>query len=262
MLFAGKVTTKSGPSIPQSEYSLHNTCPCTRTSRSLQYLQSTFDPYIFDSLQEPLPLDGAFVGRSTCNDYASSLGSGQKVLSYSFYIPQIFEENRFFDDGRPTKHIDRYTEILPQLAESIGTLYPTWRMRIYHNVSGEEYQKVARLFCNVFCKYPHVDFCPISNLPLAPEKTADVGLFFRFRPIGDPTVRYFMSRDLDSFILEREVGAVHQWLTSNLAFHVMRDHPLHHASVLGGLWGFKNYFSPSTSSETTLSLRAHLLLYT
>ena len=49
----------------------------------------------------------------------------------------------------------------------------------------------------------------------------------------------FISRDLDSRFSEREVSAVDEWLRSDKAFHVMRDHDFHWSQMLAGLWGVK-----------------------
>lgn len=44
-----------------------------------------------------------------------------------------------------------------------------------------------------------------------------------------------LSRDADSFILQREVDAVNEWLPSGEIFHGMRDCPYHcHLYILGG----------------------------
>ena len=51
----------------------------------------------------------------------------------------------------------------------------------------------------------------------------------------DASVDIFISRDIDSVILEREVEAVNQWLLSNFTFHLMRDSPSHGEVVLAGL---------------------------
>ena len=48
-----------------------------------------------------------------------------------------------------------------------------------------------------------------------------------------------MSRDLDSQFSEREQAAVQEWLQSNKAFHITRDHPAHKLPILGGCWGCK-----------------------
>ena len=63
------------------------------------------------------------------------------------------------------------------------------------------------------------------------------GMLWRFIPVLDPTVDLMVSRDLDSRLTAREQAAVEEWLTTGLAFHVMRDHPAHGASILAGLWG-------------------------
>ena len=52
-------------------------------------------------------------------------------------------------------------------------------------------------------------------------------------------VEVAMFRDLDSRPSQREVDAVHEWLQSKHAFHVMRDHPGHDLPMLAGMWGLK-----------------------
>ena len=59
---------------------------------------------------------------------------------------------------------------------------------------------------------------------------------------GIITTRRFIvvaSRDLDSPITVREQAAVNEWLSSNRSFHVMRDHPHHGRSIMGGMWGYR-----------------------
>ena len=87
--------------------------------------------------------DGTFVGPSSCDEFTTALGSGQMVLSYSFYVPtgrlvssttrdlallQIFRKAR--------RGIRRYLSLVEELASTMAELYPGWRMRIYHNVTG------------------------------------------------------------------------------------------------------------------------------
>ena len=43
--------------------------------------------------------------------------------------------------------------------------------------------------------------------------------------MGDPLVKQFMVRDIDSFVISREVEAVREWLSSSRTFHIFRDHP-------------------------------------
>jgi len=58
--------------------------------------------------------------------------------------------------------------------------------------------------------------------------------------LGDPTVDIFLSRDIDAPVYERERLAVAEWESSNLTFHVIRDHKYHGVFLPGGLWGAKN----------------------
>ena len=48
-----------------------------------------------------------------------------------------------------------------------------------------------------------------------------------------------MSRDLDARLGDRDQAAVQEWLQSNKAFHITRDHPEHGGPILGGAWGCK-----------------------
>ena len=66
------------------------------------------------------------------------------------------------------------------------------------------------------------------------------GMFWRFTASEDPEVDVFLSRDCDSRISDREVGAINEWLLSDKDFHIMRDHPYHSAPILGGMWGCRN----------------------
>ena len=47
------------------------------------------------------------------------------------------------------------------------------------------------------------------------------------------------SRDLDGRFSNREKFAVKEWINSNKAHHIMRDHPGHKNDVLAGMWGSK-----------------------
>ena len=59
-------------------------------------------------------------------------------------------------------------------------------------------------------------------------------MMWRLIPMLDPLVDIFLSRDLDSFIIDREVVALQQWLNSSFTFSIMRDHHGHTHKILGG----------------------------
>jgi hypothetical protein len=50
---------------------------------------------------------------------------------------------------------------------------------------------------------------------------------------------YYIFRDLDSRITDREVAAVNEWIESGKTLHIMRDHPHHDWPMMGGMWGMK-----------------------
>lgn len=62
----------------------------------------------------------------------------------------------------------------------------------------------------------------------------------RFKPMSDPELEYFISRDTDSRFTNREVEAVKAWISSGKNAHIMRDHP-HHGGfpMLAGMFGIK-----------------------
>jgi hypothetical protein len=65
------------------------------------------------------------------------------------------------------------------------------------------------------------------------------GMFWRFYPASEDDVDVVIVRDCDSRINPREKEAVDEWLQSDKGFHIMRDHPWHNTSILGGMWGSK-----------------------
>lgn len=64
-----------------------------------------------------------------------------------------------------------------------------------------------------------------------------------------------VSRDLDSPLIPRERAAVNEWLLSNKAFHIMRDHPLHTFLIMGGMWGYRPLMNTTTTQFILEKLR-------
>ena len=63
----------------------------SRSAPKLSTLEKSYDTSLVDgakSSSTPWTLPaGTYVGSSTCNRYTSAIGSGQKVLSYTYYTP-------------------------------------------------------------------------------------------------------------------------------------------------------------------------------
>ena len=64
-------------------------------------------------------------------------------------------------------------------------------------------------------------------------------MLWRLEPILDESVELFISRDVDTRILLREVMAVREWVKSGKKIHIMRDHPQHYNKILGGMYGVR-----------------------
>ena len=114
--------------------------------------------------------------------------------------------------------------------QNMKSLYPGWRMRIYHNVTSGQADQ-AEFLCQLECDHPSLDLCDVRRIPeLARhqelEDRVDLGRWWRFLVLGDPTVRMFGIRDLDMFMLTRERDAVARWEQEGRhQFYIMRDTP-------------------------------------
>lgn len=70
------------------------------------------------------------------------------------------------------------------------------------------------------------------------------GMFWRFLAAADSDVDAAIVRDADSRLSGREKSAVDAWLQSGRGFHIIRDHPLHTALIVGGAWGCRGNLFP------------------
>ena len=76
---------------------------------------------------KPISLrDGTFVGHSTCNDYVSSLGFGQKVLSYSLYEP--FSQSVNERDNKKHKHKLINKLLLKGTSQTLKDILVCWKI--------------------------------------------------------------------------------------------------------------------------------------
>ena len=106
-----ELVSASDLNVPTQNYSFHPSCQCVRSvcatlvctvgrhegyfyrqGPSLEHLQSRFETHkqFWDEKMKEIPLKvpkGVYIGSSSCSDYTSALGAGQKVLSYTYYSP-------------------------------------------------------------------------------------------------------------------------------------------------------------------------------
>ena len=156
--------------------------------------------------------------KSTCDLYnVLKRGKKQRVIAYSLY---------------GTNKI--YYERLELVLQQIRAKYTNYTARVYYDKTVNE-----TLRCYFECKYRDVvDFCDVNHfstsvsgqLGIDDDSTAVVyddlsymhKMMWRFTPIGDSFLDVFMSRDTDSFFIDRELDSVKEWLGSNNIAHIMR----------------------------------------
>jgi len=181
-----------------------------------------------------------------CEDYTFVRGPGQNVVAFTFYEPPVNNKTDTFnvtiDEGGMNSHEQsvrrKYFLGIKENLELIRKFYPGWTMRLYYQVN--EYQgDVMKQLCELACNNMELDICDATTNSKLGNAAILYPLIWRFLPVIDRQVDYFLSRDLDSRISEREVACVDEFLKSESLIHVMRDHPAHGASMLGGTWGAK-----------------------
>ena len=156
--------------------------------------------------------------RITCDRFNSfRRGPNLKVISYSLYGSNPF-----------------YSEKLLSLTQIIADKYPGWIMRVYYDAKTVD----PSIICQIECAkkrdseefLDNADMCNINKISDGKDGSWNAtfmhGTMWRWLPIGDSFVDVFSSRDTDSYILDREVASVNEWLNSETLFHIMRGNNL------------------------------------
>lgn len=120
----------------------------------------------------------------------------------------------------------KYTIGAIKNAELAKLIYPDWTCRFYCGKS------VPNNIIDELKKFNNVEVIEMG------ENGDWTGMFWRFFACEDSDV--MLSRDTDSRLSLREKMAVDEWLNSDKDFHIMRDHPYHNATIMGGMWGCRN----------------------
>jgi hypothetical protein len=104
------------------------------------------------------------------------------------------------------------------------TTYPEWTCRYYVDAS------VPRKCVT----YLRDNGAEIFNIE---DEYPKAGQFQRFLVMNDRSVGRFLVRDCDARLSTAEAKLVQEWIDGGRPFHVMRDHILHNALMMAGLWG-------------------------
>ena len=86
--------------------------------------------------------------RSTCSQYATDRGPGQKVISYSFY----------------GKLQSAYFNGIAENLALIQLLYPDYIMRIYLDKNAIQTEDEYQDLCDLYCSEPNLDICDVGEI--------------------------------------------------------------------------------------------------
>lgn len=112
-------------------------------------------------------------------------------------------------------------------------VFKDWEMWVYHNDTVPQ---------NILNDLSELNVKLIDTK----ENNGFFGSLWRFNPITEPNVEYFISRDCDSRISLRDEIAVNEWIQSDKTFHILRDHPIGHGWPMNaGMWGSKGNSIPN-----------------
>ncbi len=129
-------------------------------------------------------------------------------------------------------HLPIYTKGTIKNADLIPSIYPGWKMIVYHD--GTVPEEILDELSN-----RNVELILINDQSIHPS-------FWRFYAADLEDCARVVFRDADSRVSVREFLAVEEWVADNTMLHVMRDHPFHQIpfgasklGILAGMWGIK-----------------------
>lgn len=139
------------------------------------------------------------------------MATNKKIISYSLY------------GNNP-----RYTLPLLENSRISTSLYHDWTIYVYHdNTVSQDYLNQLKQNNVVTINIEKSD-----HLNLPPK-------MWRFLPIKNSNIDCVVFRDSDSLLTQRERDLVTAWEQSDKLVHIIRDHPLHIAPILAGMFGMK-----------------------
>jgi len=179
-------------------------------------------PTVLPTVVTTQPPEPAKVNYSVANRYCSDLveerqpwNFHKRVIAFSLFPNSTGVIPDFLIHG------------LRQNIIAIKQVFPEWLLRLYVIRGNEEFFKE-------FGSHPLVEIVKCVDAPTSAKK-----MLWRFLVYDDPKVAISMSRDLDGRLSYREMFAVHEWMSTGLGFHAIRDHPFHVIPIMGGFFGMR-----------------------
>ena len=159
----------------------------------------------------PPPPPSPLAAAASSQAAAPAAGGGdKKLITYSLY-------------GANPKYVGGAVKN----AQLIGKVFPGWTARFYTDTATVP-AAIQRALREAGAEIHPIDMAKYGNQ----------SMFWRFWAAADADVERFISRDVDSRLMERDAAAVRLWEASGRPYHIVRDHPSHSLyPISGGLWG-------------------------
>lgn len=143
---------------------------------------------------------------------------------------QVISMSLYGRDPRYSWGVIRNAQLLP-------LIFPGWTLRVYVPKTDVEDSFLAvppRIIACLKRLGVQIVFVDPSKIGAIPPR------WWRYLVADDMSVKYFVVRDADSRLNERDAIAVNDWIESTSAVHCIRDQPSHATqAVVDGLWGGK-----------------------
>jgi hypothetical protein len=81
-------------------------------------------------------------------------------------------------------------------------------------------------------------------------KDGAINMLYRYLPIKFADIGFV--RDADSRVTPRDRWCIHQFLKSDKAYHIIRDHYFHKSPIMGGIFGWKSIVDIELDLEKTI----------
>ncbi len=142
-------------------------------------------------------------------------GPNQKILSYS-----LSRNNDLSTNADLVSFKD--------VVQNAKRFFPDWTVRLY---VGPDTKQATRCAFQCMRDERHdllhnLDVCDVSTLPFDAHTNWNLSympaLHWRMLPIADDFVDIMVNRNERYCAIEREIGAVNEWIRSKSLFHVMR----------------------------------------
>ncbi len=160
-------------------------------------------------------------------------------------------EKKYFHQTQYVRQLEQALTEIAEVAPIQVIAYSLWGDNpVYLEGAIKNAQLAAKFYPHWICRFYCANDLPSSYLMrlqahanvqvvLMPPEPDRGGAFWRFLAASDPSVSRVIFRDTDSRPSMREVAAVNEWLASDQAVHLMRDHPFHWPDIMAGMWGCK-----------------------